>query len=155
MEIEKSQTKTDNLKPTVRKAVADDVDLVYAMICDLEKRLMDRTNFDFVFNTNLNNEQVAYFIAEVGNEAVGMGSCHVQTLLHHASFVAEVQELFVYEAYRSKQIGKILMESLVDFAKSRGATQIEVSSRKFRESAHRFYEREGFENSHFKLVRYF
>jgi PhnO protein len=155
MTIEKTHTETENLTLTIRRAIAADVDIVYGLISDLENRLMDRTNFDFVFNTNLNNELVAYYIAEIDGEAVGMGSCHVQTLLHHASFVAEVQELIVYASHRSKQIGKRLMESLVAFAKSKGATQIEVSSRKFRESAHRFYEREGFENSHFKLVRYF
>ena len=69
--------------------------------------------------------------------------------------VAEIQEMFVKEEYRSKEIGKALVEALVFFAKSKSALQIEVTSNNVRENAHRFYQKEGFKKSHVKLVRYF
>jgi (aminoalkyl)phosphonate N-acetyltransferase len=144
-----------HLNPTLRRAILSDADALYKMICGLEKTILDRSAFDFIFQRNLHNEYVAYFIAEVGDEAIGMGSCHIQTLLHHTAFVAEIQEMFVYKQYRSLQVGKALMAEIVEFAKSRGAIQLEVTSRDYRESAHRFYQREGFEKSHVKLVRYF
>ena len=142
-----------NLK--IRLASLEDEQSIYKMICGLENAVLDRDAFDFVFRGNLKNEFVAYFIAEQEDRPVGMGSCHVQALLHHASYVAEIQEMFVYEAYRSMEVGKLLMRHLVEFAKSKKAIQLEVTSRAYRESAHRFYQREGFEKSHVKLVRYF
>ncbi len=84
-----------------------------------------------------------------------MVSCHIQPLLHHAALVSEIQEMYVKDEFRSQQIGKALMEYVVGFAKSMGAVQMEVTSRSTRENAHRFYQREGFEKSHVKLVRYF
>jgi|GEM_PF-283228 len=139
----------------IRLASFEDEQAIYEMICGLENAVLDRGAFDFIFRENLQNEMIAYFIAEVENMPIGMGSCHVQTLLHHASYVAEIQEMFVYEAYRSMDVGKMLMAHLVEFAKSKEAIQLEVTSRAYRESAHRFYQREGFEKSHVKLVRYF
>jgi PhnO protein len=126
------------MNPKIRLATPADGPLIYRMICELENKILNRADFDFIFHRNMANDLVGYFIADIGGVAVGMGSCHVQTLLHHASFVAEVQELFVYADHRSKKVGKLLMES-----------------RNYRKDAHRFYEREGFEKSHVKLVRYF
>lgn len=146
---------TNNLLLSIREATSDDAGSLYKMICELESKTLDRDNFDFVLQNNLKNPWVRYFIAESHGVAVGMGSCHIQTLLHHSAFVAEIQEMYVDDSYRSREIGKELMKELVVFAKSNGAIQVEVTSRAFREDAHRFYQREGFEKSHVKLVRYF
>ena len=142
-----------NLK--IRLASLEDEQVIYTMICELEHAVLDREAFEFVYKQNLKNDMVGCFIAHFKNKAIGMGSCHVQLLLHHASSVAEIQEMIVFEDYRSMNVGKMLMSHLIEFAKSKGAAQLEVTSRAYRESAHRFYEREGFEKSHVKLVRYF
>ena len=139
----------------IRAATEKDEDIVYAMICDLENKVLSRESFNFVFNHNLVQQNICYLIAELDGIPVGMGSCHVQPLLHHAGMVAEVQEMFVKEEYRSKEIGKTLVNALVGFAKSKSASQIEVTSNNVRENAHRFYQKEGFKKSHVKLVRYF
>jgi (aminoalkyl)phosphonate N-acetyltransferase len=140
---------------TIRHATAADLEIIYDMICDLENMILDRPAFDIAFNRNIVSANINYFLAEAYGKPVGMVSCHIQALLHHAALVAEIQEMYVDPAYRSRQIGSALMEHVVDFAKSEGAIQIEVTSRATREAAHRFYEREGFEKSHVKLVRYF
>ncbi|GLU51988.1 GNAT family N-acetyltransferase [Dyadobacter frigoris] len=139
----------------IRVATEKDEETVYNMICDLEDKEFDRESFNNVFHTNLAQDRIQYVIAELGGEPVGMGSCHTQFLLHHACVVAEIQEMYVSPQYRSKEIGKALVEKLIDFAKSKNALQIEVTSNNVRESAHRFYEKEGFKKSHVKLVMYF
>ena len=146
---------TTNLSLSIREANLKDTDSLYKMICELEDKILDRDNFDFVIQHNMKNPWVRYFIAESDGIPVGMGSCHIQPLLHHTAFVAEIQEMYVDDSYRSREIGKKLMKQLVIFAKSNGAIQVEVTSRAYREDAHRFYQREGFEKSHVKLVRYF
>jgi PhnO protein len=139
----------------IRPATREDEETIYRMICDLEKKELSRTDFNQVFQTNLTQERICYLIAELENEPVGMGSCHVQLLLHHVCMVAEIQEMYVAPEHRSKEIGKALVEQLIVFAKSKGALQIEVTSNNIRENAHRFYQKEGFKKSHVKLVMYF
>ena len=139
----------------IRKATDQDEEIVFEMTCDLENKVLNRGAFNHVFHHNLAQENICYLLAEMDGKPVGVGSCHVQYLLHHVCMVAEIQEMFVSASYRSKEIGKALVEALVVFAKSKSALQIEVTSNNMRENAHRFYQKEGFRKSHVKLVRYF
>lgn len=139
----------------IREATIEDREVIYKMICGLEDMEMDRHGFELAFNKNIISPNIRYFIASYAGQDTGMVSCHIQPLLHHAGLVSEIQEMYVKDEFRSQEIGKALMEHVVQFAKSMGAIQIEVTSRSTRENAHRFYQREGFAKSHVKLVRYF
>jgi (aminoalkyl)phosphonate N-acetyltransferase len=140
---------------TIRRASAADREILYHMICSLENTILDRPGFDAAFDRNVANPNISYFLAELDGKPIGIVSCHIQPLLHHAALVSEIQEMYVEPEYRSQQVGKALMEHVTAFAKGEGAIQMEVTSRATREQAHRFYQREGFEKSHVKLVRYF
>ena len=139
----------------IRKALPEDEGTIYQMICDLEDMEIDRAGFDMAFRKNIAAKNITYFIAELDKKPVGMVSCHIQPLLHHAALVSEIQEMYVAPQFRSKRIGNQLITHVVAHAKSEGAIQIEVTSRATRENAHRFYRKEGFDKSHVKLVRYF
>lgn len=139
----------------IRKGTPGDKEIIYRMICGLENVEINRAGFDMAFQKNIQAENITYFIAELDDIPVGMVSCHIQPLLHHAALVAEIQEMYVEPEFRSQLIGQELMKRVVEHARENGAIQIEVTSRGTRESAHRFYQKEGFEKSHVKLVRYF
>lgn len=141
------------MKILIRSAQSTDVEILYAMLCDLENEKLDKPCFTEVFLKNLANENITYFIAELGNQPVGMASCHVQSLLHHAAPVAEIQEMYVNPELRSQGIGQQLVEAIVAFARQQGADQLEVTSNQIRIGTHRFYEREGFQKTHYKMVR--
>jgi PhnO protein len=145
----------DREQLSIREACPGDIEVIYEMICGLENMEIDRQGFDFAFGKNIASPNIRYFIASYAGEDAGMVSCHIQPLLHHAALVSEIQEMYVKDQFRSQQIGKALMEHVVGFAKDMGAIQMEVTSRSTRENAHRFYQREHFEKSHVKLVRYF
>ncbi|HEV7380599.1 MAG TPA: GNAT family N-acetyltransferase [Dyadobacter sp.] len=138
----------------IRYAMEADMDVIYDMICELENQQLDKVAFSRVYLKNIQNPDIDYFLAILDDKSVGMVSCHVQGLLHHAALVAEIQEMFVYADYRSQGIGELLMTRVVQYAIQKGAIQMEVTSRATREAAHRFYERESFLKSHVKLVRY-
>ncbi|MGG7663319.1 GNAT family N-acetyltransferase [Dyadobacter sp. BHUBP1] len=140
---------------SIRRASVADREIIYNMICGLENMVLGRPGFDAAFDRNLASPNISYFLAELDGKPVGMVSCHIQPLLHHAALVSEIQEMYVEPEYRSRQVGKALIEHVTAFAKGEGAIQMEVTSRATREQAHRFYQREGFEKSHVKLVRYF
>ena len=139
----------------IREAEQQDEEVFFKMICELENAILDHQNFIDVFRKNCAADNITYFIAELEGNAVGIISCHIQSLLHHAARVAEIQEMYVDPAFRSKAIGKALIAHVLHFAQGKGAVQIEVTSGNSREGAHRFYQREGFAKSHVKLIRYF
>lgn len=138
----------------IRKALASDEAILYHMLCDLESEVLALASFKYIFQSNLQKENIGYFIAEVGGQPVGMASCHIQLLLHHAAAVGEIQEMYVDPTVRSMGIGKALIQSIFEFAGLQGANQVEVTSNKVRIDTHRFYEREGFQKTHDKLVWY-
>ena len=55
---------------------------------------------------------------------------------------AWVEDLAVHAEHRSAGVGKALLDAAKDWARSRGATHLELDSGEARADAHRFYERE-------------
>ncbi|TDB65155.1 GNAT family N-acetyltransferase [Arundinibacter roseus] len=136
----------------IRLARASDRDELYQMLCDLENEQLNKKSFTSVFEKNLTQPQIRYFIAEQAGRIVGMASCHVQLLLHHAGPVGEIQEMYVQPSVRSQGIGRALIHEIQKFVLSHNGIQLEVTTNRLRLETHRFYEREGFLKSHFKLV---
>lgn len=143
------------MEAAIRPARSTDADSLYRMMCELENEELDKEAFFQIFLSNLGNENIYYVIAETQGTPVGMASCHVQLLLHHVALVAEIQEMYVDSNLRSHGIGRQLIENIRHFAKSQGATQLEVTSNLTRLDTHRFYQREGFQQTHTKLVMKF
>lgn len=139
---------------TIRVATAENFKIIYNFINELEKDIFDEKIQHVIFSENLKNENIIYLLAFENDEPAGFISCHAQWLLHHASLIGEIQEMIVAEKFRSQGVGKLLIAELIALAKSKGINQLEVTSSKKRESAHRFYMREGFAQSHFKFTRH-
>ena len=138
---------------TIRSALAGDEEVFYRLNCGLSEKELSRHGFSTAFRENIALPNACYLLAESEGEVVGMGSCHVQWLLHHAAPIAEIQELYVAPGFRSTGVGAVLLEKLTEFATSKKAEQLELSTHKRRADAHRFYTREGFDCSHFKWVK--
>jgi PhnO protein len=139
----------------IREASIKDFTDVYQFICELQSKVFDKETMNTLYSENISNPNYLYLVACDDNITVGYASCHIQNLLHHAGKVAEVQEMFVKPIYRSKGVGKLLMNELKKIAKEKGALQLEVTTRVVRKKAIQFYVREHFEDSHKKLVHYF
>jgi PhnO protein len=137
----------------IRKALPEDEEVFYRLNCGLSEKELSRHGFSAAFRENIALPNACYLAADKDGKIIGMGSCHVQWHLHHAAPVAEIMELYVVPEHRSGCIGASLLEKLIEFAKSKNAVQVELSTHKRREDAHRFYAREGFECSHFKWVK--
>lgn len=136
----------------IRRVRQEDIGFIYEMICDLEHQRLNRREFNAVFRANLQNPDVHYLIAFNNDTPVGFGSLHIQRLLHHAGAVGEVQELYTSPDVRGLGIGKQLLAALRRIAVKKKCKNLEVTSNRRREAAHRFYVREGMQQSHFKFV---
>jgi PhnO protein len=137
---------------TFRPVGKSDFETVYHFINLLESTTFDKEIQQKLFSENLKNNQIIYLLAEENEKAVGFVSCHIQMLLHHAGPIAEIQEMVVLETHRSKGVGNKLMAHLLDELRKRNIPQVEVTSNKIREHAHRFYLKEGFKDSHKKFT---
>ena len=138
---------------TIRAATDNDAPIIYDFLCTLEETPLDQVAFNTVFHHNLTNPLIHYLVAEQLSEVVGFVSCHVQYLLHHCGKVGEIQELFVRPDVRNQRIGQQLVAALNALALKENFINLEVTTNQKRTDTIRFYERESFSRTHFKLVR--
>jgi PhnO protein len=136
----------------IRNAESKDLDIIYNFICELENEVFDYQIFKGIFEENLLNQNYAYFVAEAENTIVGFISFHPQKLLHHCGLVGEIQEFYVIPNFRNQHIGKLLIDTIKDYAKKHGLKSIEVTSNKRRIENVNIYEHLGFRLTHNKFT---
>jgi len=137
--------------PIIREAALEDFPEVYALLTYLEGEELDRSGVMQVYACNLNDRQVAYYLAFDGANAVGLVSLHIQSLLHHGARVAEIQELVVLLGYQGTGLGKRLFDTARELAVRAGCVSLEVSCNRKREGAYQFYLSRNMKDSHHKL----
>lgn len=136
----------------IRKATMTDLDAVYGLICELENTALPREAFGDIYTEQLNNENCTCLVYEADGRVVGVLNMRFERQLHHAERIAEVMELCVSAGYRGRGIGKELLAAAREAAAAGGCAQLELATNQKRKDAHRFYKREGMENTHFKFT---
>jgi PhnO protein len=136
----------------VRRANAQDAEVIYEFICDLENTRYPKDQFIELFIKNNNDISIGYFVVQIAEHVVGFGSIYINELLHHCGKVGEIQELIISRDYRSQNIGKALLHELLAWADRQGALQVEVTCNNSRIEAQQFYKANGFVPTHQKLV---
>ncbi len=137
---------------TIRKAIEQDAEQIYELICALENTRFPKETIIELFQQNLIGENIGYFVAQLDEKIVGFGSIYINKLLHHGGKVAEIQELVVEQDHRNESIGKMLVREMNEWVLRQGIIQIEVTCNHSRVDAQRFYRANGFVNTHQKLV---
>jgi GNAT superfamily N-acetyltransferase len=91
----------------------------------------------------IDSHDAAVLLAQAGDEAI-VGICTAYQDIHSIryGYRAWVEDLAVDPAWRSRGVGKALLDAAKAWAKERGATHLELDSGDARLDAHRFYERE-------------
>ncbi|HKV62427.1 MAG TPA: GNAT family N-acetyltransferase [Candidatus Acidoferrum sp.] len=90
--------------------------------------------------------QNAVFVADAAKDGV-IGWLHVsREALLECDVRAEVNGLVVAEGHRSSGAGARLLAAAEDWARKHGCKSMSVRSNVIRERAHKFYERNGYEN---------
>lgn len=95
------------------------------------------------------------FVAELDGEVVGtLQVTLIPGLAYRGRKRAKLESVHVHPDLRGRRIGETMVAHAVAFARKKGAGQVELTSNKSREAAHRFYRRLGFDQGHegFKLV---
>jgi PhnO protein len=138
----------------IRKVEQKDMLTVYEQICLLEELTFNINTFENIFNHNMKDENVLYYLAESHEgEALGFISCHIQYLLHHCGKVAEIQELFVRLENRAEGVGQALVKFVEQELIALNCVSIEVTAQNKRLQTHDFYKKMGFDQTHLKYTK--
>ena len=135
----------------LREATVIDKEQIYGLIVALEGTDIDAKGFSDIYNANLSNPLVYYYVYERDNMILGFVSIHVQKLLHHIANIAEIQELIVAETTRQHGIGKLLFQKAKEVGAENGCMQLEVCCNQKRLLSHKFYLSQGMTNNHYKF----
>ena len=136
----------------IRLAVSADQPEIYSLICALEETTFPQEMFAWEFYTMLSRASHLLLVAEEEGQIVGLLHLRMEFQLHHCGTVAEIMELIVSSEVRSKGIGAALLKVAREQAIQHHCIQFEVTSNQKRKQAHRFYQREGLEQTHVKLT---
>lgn len=136
-----------------RKSTSYDCEKIYSFICDLEERIFPFEKFKKIYFDQLSSKNYYCIVCENHNEIIAFLNLRFEEQLHHCECIAEIMEFSVKSAYRSKGLGKQMLNEAIHVAKEYGCSQIEVACNQLRTNTHRFYMREGMNNFHYKFSR--
>lgn len=136
-----------------RKSVENDCRAIYTLICELEQKELPYDLFEVIYNEQLQDRHFYCLLCQQDDQLISALNMRFELQLHHVDRIAEILEFTVAAAYRSKGIGRIMLARICQIALDNGCSQVEVACSQFRKDAHRFYQREGMQNSHFKFTK--
>jgi len=91
----------------------------------------------------------ATWVAEEGGRVVGTFMLtFIRHLLRRGTLVAQVEAVHVAASERGRGVGSEMMRWVIEEARRRGCSRVQLTSNKSRKDAHRFYERLGFRATH-------
>ena len=105
-------------------------------------------NFDNDINLNFINDQSNFGFVAINNETIiGFASIHIIEKLNRRSCL--IEDVVVDKNERGKGIGKLLIEHLINFSKSKSCDKIILNSK---ESNIPFYNKLGFVQNEIQMV---
>jgi GNAT superfamily N-acetyltransferase len=124
---------------TINKATVKDSGLLAKLICELLKDFNQRSGSNFVVDESkvdetckelLPRDHFAGFIAidKRTNESVGMITIAQATAIYNGGDFGVITELYVDRNIRSNGIGKLLIESALEFARTMNWKRVEVGA---------------------------
>lgn len=136
----------------IRKATLNDCEDIYQMVCDMEETMLPYDRFYDILKKQINCNDYYTAVFEENAKILGFLNIRFEQQLHHESDIAEVMEIVVKDGSRGKNIGQMLLEKGKSISKEKGCMQLEAACNKVRKDSHRFYQREGMANSHYKFT---
>lgn len=136
-----------------RKGTLKDCKEVYDLICEMESSPLSYDYFYEIYKKQIDDAHFYCLVCEYNNHLIGVLNLRFEEQLHHAAYIAEALEFAIHPSYRKKGIGKEMLSTACKLAKEAGCIQLELDCNQLRTDTHRFYLREGMNNSHFKFTK--
>jgi GNAT superfamily N-acetyltransferase len=100
------------------------------------------------FRAAVRNPDADVLVAMDGDGLVGLASVYADIQSIRYGKRCWLQDLVVTSEYRGRKVGRQLLAAATEWARDRGCTHLELASGAGRLDAHRFYKREGMEQSY-------
>ncbi|MDH3667367.1 MAG: GNAT family N-acetyltransferase [Paracoccaceae bacterium] len=142
----------------IREATRADIGAIVALLSDdglgRGRETPGDPAYDAAFDAMAAQPGNVYLVAEEAEAVIG---CLQFTVIHGLSRKgasrAQVEGVRVHADHRGKRIGEALFEAAFDRARDAGCTLVQLTTDRSRDDALRFYERLGFEASHWGMKR--
>lgn len=138
----------------IRRINIEDLNNVFDLLNELYENKLVYDIFSKIYKQKLDDKNCYYIVAVIDNKIVGVLTSELQVKLHRARKQSFIEDLIVDKDYRSKGIGKLLLNSAVDYAKDNDCEVVELTSYIKNNDAHRFYENNGFIKHSYKFKMY-
>ncbi len=144
----------------IRTAKKNDIPLVLDLLYELgrpkPKKDSDLDLFRNLVKKQISDSDKTILVAEADDvNIVGMISMIVLPRLNKRGPEIYVPELVVTKKYQNQGIGTLLMKACISFGKKRNCHNIRLESGLFREEAHKFYKKLGFESTSYSFSKNF
>lgn len=103
----------------------------------------DKEKFYKIYPEIVGDKNISFIVAEEDNQIIGYCLSFHHLTFYANGYVSWVEEIMVNENYRSKGVGKKMMEEVERIAKSMDSKLIGLATRR----ASNFYEKIGYEES--------
>jgi GNAT superfamily N-acetyltransferase len=135
---------------SIRTAKQSDADALVALTAQLGYKIESSRARERLFD--LNNAGDLVLVAVYNSKVIGMAVLHRTPFLHRPPD-GRISTLVVFDSYRSRGVGALLVEAAEKTFRKLGCTRVEVTSGAAREAAHRFYLREGYEEQPKRFIK--
>ena len=141
---------------TYRKAAINDLNAIVNLLLEDElgqtreskKPELNQSYVDAFHRIDADPNQ---YLMVVESDKEIVATCHL-TIMPSLTFTGatrmQIEAVRVAEKYRGQKIGEWMMDAAIAYAKSKGATILQLTTNKKRPRAKTFYEKIGFEASH-------
>lgn len=133
----------------VRLATLADAEAAAGLMAQLARHAGGRVDagVEERFETMLRRPQYAIFVAEDDEgRVISLLTASQRWTLWHAGPCALIEELVVDEPARRRGVGRALIQAALDWARTQGCSEVEVSTEPDNTAARAFYQRLGFES---------
>jgi predicted N-acetyltransferase YhbS len=131
----------------IRRAELPDADAVFGLLTELATTYQpQRSRFDQTYEPLLaamTYNTTDFLVADDGGTVIGYALASRFLVLYAPGPVSELHELVVDRAHRGRGAGRMLVEAVVDRARTAGAVEVTVPTRR----AHEYYRALGFEET--------
>ena len=137
---------------TIRESIHDDIPLILELLYELGRQKPQKDSelekFEKLLKNYMQEDDKKILVAQDNDsKIIGMISMVFLSRLNQNTLEMYVPELIVSQNYRSKGIGKKLINSSIEFGKEKKCHRIRLESGNQRIESHKFYKHLGFENS--------
>ena len=131
---------------TIRETELSDFEKVIELLEQLwPDKELNRNALLNIFSSLVRSPDILYLCAEIDGNIIGFCSLVIRESLRIEGLFAHIDELIIDEQFRRTGVGAVLLGASLAAAKKRGCKVIELDSAFYREYAHMFYLKEGFE----------